>query len=280
MILYIARRLLAFSRVLTLLFSILATGNANAAVTLQSAWSANTTPSNAIEEAIEALKRKKVIEPKLIVIYFTGQYDPAQVAQKLQLAFPKSHIFGQTVYVGVFTDEGLHMGKNGSIAMLSFEGLELSVGVAGAEIDPATNVQDLAVTLSKEANAQATSSKLGDESPVIMMAAKKGSEEAFIAGISVVFDRGTPSVVAEKAIAAGSITPDDLAGGLQIYCAGASTVIGLREGGTAPKMVEEIRKAMRGHPFIGGFTSAEQGQIPGTGYFNSNLMSSMAVFAK
>ena len=46
------------------------------------------------------------------------------------------------------------------------------------------------------------------------------------------------------------------------------------------KMVGEIRKAMKGKSFIGGFVAGEQGNIPGYGYFHGNLMSSTVVFSQ
>jgi len=72
----------------------------------------------------------------------------------------------------------------------------------------------------------------------------------------------------------------EVTGGLHIYCAGAAKTIGLEKGGDTSKMVDELRKAMAGKPFIGGFTAGEQGNIPGFGFFHGNLMSSMVVFSK
>jgi len=405
-----------------------------AKVSLQSSWSIKKEPAAAIDEAIASLNKKDVKNPQLVVAYFTEQFDPQQVSLKVSQAFPKTKIYGQTVYMAVFTDEGLHFGRNGSIALMSFEGSELSVGIAGAEIESTTDVSALAMSLGKSAVEQA-GKKVGDEPSVVLVGAKKGSEEQVLKGLSLVFEKsvslvgGTPStnsfgggaviandqvyrhgtvvgtiysthkagsafysgfedsrksgkvtdakgrllitidnkpaqevykkwgegkfdhllsktedlatmetavaplakriqtkdgqkhlvtirpqkfmangsltmggdvsvgetlyyvegtkdslvkhagVVTEKAIVSGAIAASDLAGGLQIYCAGASTVIGLRDGGSAPEMVAEIKKAMNGKPFIGGFSSAEQGQIRGLGFFNSNLMSSMVVFS-
>lgn len=87
--------------------------------------------------------------------------------------------------------------------------------------------------------------------------------------------------VTRTAIKNGALKPNAIAGGLHIYCAGASTVIGLQDNSAAANaMVKEMIDAMGGKPFIGGFTSAEQGKIAGSGYTNVNLTSSMAVFGK
>jgi len=78
----------------------------------------------------------------------------------------------------------------------------------------------------------------------------------------------------------GKIKMKDIAGGLYIYCAGAAKTLGLGAGDETSKMVGEIRKAIGGKSFIGGFTAGEQGNIPGYGYFHGNLMSSMVVFSQ
>jgi hypothetical protein len=92
--------------------------------------------------------------------------------------------------------------------------------------------------------------------------------------------RRRASAVARDAMVNGRIKVKNVAGGLHIYCAGAAKTIGLEPHGEAARMVEEVRTAMRSTPFIGGFTAAEQGAIPGYGILNGNLMSSMVVFPK
>ena len=92
--------------------------------------------------------------------------------------------------------------------------------------------------------------------------------------------RRRAAAVAREAMVNGKIKVRDVAGGLHIYCAGAAKTLGLEADGEVVRMVGEVRKAMRDSPFIGGFTAAEQGTIPGYGIFNGNLMSSMVVFPK
>jgi hypothetical protein len=92
--------------------------------------------------------------------------------------------------------------------------------------------------------------------------------------------RRRAAVVAKDAMVNGRIKIKDITGGLHIYCAGAAKTLGLGEGDDTVKMIDEIRNAMGGNPFIGGFTAGEQGNIPGYGFFHGNLMSSMVVFSK
>jgi hypothetical protein len=92
--------------------------------------------------------------------------------------------------------------------------------------------------------------------------------------------RRRAAAVAREAMINGKIKVKDVAGGLHIYCAGAAKTLGLEVDGEVMRMVGEVRKVVRDSPFIGGFTAAEQGTIPGYGIFNGNLMSSMVVFRK
>jgi hypothetical protein len=92
--------------------------------------------------------------------------------------------------------------------------------------------------------------------------------------------RQRAGAVTIDAMVNGRIKTADVAGGLQLYCAGAAKTLGLGEGQETGKMVSEIQKVMKGKPFIGAFTAGEQGNIRGYGYFHGNLMSSMVVFSQ
>lgn len=418
-----------------LLMVLAMTTPAMAKVKLNHGWSVNPTPGAAVDEALTMLRIKQVTKPRLVVTYFTENYLPTVIVRKIREAWPDTKIYGHTVYQGVFSTDGLHIGKNGSIAMMAFEGEDLSVGVAGAEIPDKGDARALtkkAVQQAMQQVGKAGKNKLS----VALIAAKKGREEQVVAGLSDSLPRdipligGTPStnrfkigsviangqvyqegvivglissrqksgasffsgfagakkygvvtkadgrilksiggkpaqevykkwaagkfdhinakkknvvtmdtaiaplakrislpdgkkrlvavrpqifmtdgslglggnvvegetlyyvegskqalikragVVARKALVDGRIKMDEIAGGLHIYCGGASTVIGLGDDGSARTMVAEISKSMSGRPFIGGFTSAEQGHIPGFGFFHGNLMSSMVVFSE
>lgn len=99
----------------------------------------------------------------------------------------------------------------------------------------------------------------------------------YVEGNKMALQRKT-AVVVRKAMVNGKIKIKEVAGGLHIYCAGAAKTLGLEKGGATDKMIADIKNAMGGKPFIGGFTAGEQGTIPGYGFFHGNLMSSMVVF--
>jgi hypothetical protein len=388
----------------------------------------------AVNEAI-AMMQKKVKNPRFIVIYTTADYGEQETVQTLQSRFPGAKLLGMNVYKGVFSIDGLHIGENGSLAIMGFSGGDLVFGVSAREVAEGADV----ISLTKEtfADAARDAGKTLDDVPsVVLLGAMKGKENDVIAGISAILSRDVPlvggthcddrfgqgyvmandnifkpgiivgliysqgnigasfysgfvgkkksgkitsgegrilkeidgrpaqevyrewahghfdnidssnksvmvmssstcplakairvpsgkmryvpvrpwrfnpdgslnmggdihendtiyyvegnkralrrraAVVAKKAMVNGKIKMKEIAGGLHIYCAGAAKTLGLNQGDDTDKMVDDIRKAMGGKPFIGGFTAGEQGNIPGYGFFHGNLMSSMVVFSK
>ena len=108
----------------------------------------------------------------------------------------------------------------------------------------------------------------------------EGDEIHYVEGTEdVLINRS--GVVAKKAMANGKISYNNLAGGVHIYCHGAAVQLGIRsEGQVVKNIVDEINKATKGAPYIGGFFGGEQGVIEGHGFFAANLVSSMMTFSK
>ena len=80
--------------------------------------------------------------------------------------------------------------------------------------------------------------------------------------------------VARSAIANGHGDPDQVAGGLIVYCAGCMLTV-------ADRMIEVVHgvsEALHGRPFLGSFTFGEQGCFPGGQNRHGNLMISALVF--
>ena len=398
-------------------------------------WSVHPTGGQvAVDEAI-AMMQKKVTTPRFIVLYTTAGYGEQEIAKTLQRRFPDAKLFGMNVYKGVFSSDGLHIGKRGSLAIMGFSGGDLVFGVGVRKVPDGED----AMSITKEAFADAArdaGKTLEDVPSVVLLGAMKGKEDAVVAGVSAVLSKDVPlvggthcddrfgqgyvigngkvckpgiivgliysqgsigasfysgfvgkkksgkitsgegrmlkeidgrlaqevyrewadgyfdnidsseksvmvmssavcplakaiqlpngkmryvpvrpwrfnpdgslnmggdihngdtiyyvegnkralrrraAVVARKAMVNGRIKMKEITGGLHIYCAGAAKTLGLGQGGDTDRMVDEIRKAMGGKPFIGGFTAGEQGYIPGYGFFHGNLMSSMVVFSK
>ncbi len=398
-------------------------------------WSVNPAGGKAAADEAAALMAQRLEHPKFIVLYTTADYGEQATAQTLRNRFPDAKLFGMNVYRGVFSSDGLHLGKKGSLAIMGFSGADLRLGLCAKAVTDGADVEALARTAVREA-AENAGYSLETKPSVILLGATKGKEDAIVRGVhdalgdEIPLVGGTPcndlfaqgyvienermlkpglivglvytsevkvgasfysgfvgkkksgkitagdgrllreiegrpalevyrqwaegrldsidcskqsvlvmsnavcplakaiqlpngqmryipvrpwrfnpdgsldmggdihhgdtiyyvegntralreraGAVTIEAMVSGRIKTAEVAGGLQIYCAGAVKTLGLGEGDEPAKMVAEIQKAMKHKPFIGGFTAGEQGAIPGYGYFHGNLMSAMVVFS-
>lgn len=98
---------------------------------------------------------------------------------------------------------------------------------------------------------------VGDE--VVLM---RGSQESLVT---------RAGRVARSAVAVATSPP---AGALVIYCAGCMLTVRERMG----EVAMELRNALAGRPFLGGFTFGEQGCLPGGDNRHGNLMISVLIF--
>jgi hypothetical protein len=83
-------------------------------------------------------------------------------------------------------------------------------------------------------------------------------------------------VVAKYALKKGLLSPDQVAGGLVIFCAGCMLAIQDR----MEEVVANIREAFGGNPFLGVFTFGEQGCFVDGANYHGNLMISVIVFER
>lgn len=398
-------------------------------------WSTDDRGGNtAANDAINMME-KEIKDPNFIVLYSTAYYGEAEIVKTLRKKYPNSKLFGMNVYKGVFSTDGLHVGKNGSMALMGYKGGDLIVGIGLREIRMGEDV--LSATKEAVLNAVKDAGKtLNDRPSLILLGAMKGSEDAIVDGLNAILPKdillvggsscdnnynpglvigddqilkhgvviglvyskkkigasfyagfigkkksgiitsgkgrmlreidGKPAQtvyrewaeglfnnidaskesvlvmsssvcplakaiklpngklkyiavrphhfnpdgsltmggdihsgdsiyyvegnnrvlkkragkVAKKAMINGKIKMKNIAGGLHIYCGGAAKTLKFDSGGDVKKMVDEIKMAMGGKPFIGGFTAGEQGNILDYGFFHGNLMSSMVIFSE
>lgn len=81
--------------------------------------------------------------------------------------------------------------------------------------------------------------------------------------------------VAESAISAGELEPEQVSGALVIYCAGCMLTIQ----NDMDKVANGVNSVLKGNPFIGVFTFGEQGCFVGGENRHGNLMISVVVFS-
>ena len=80
--------------------------------------------------------------------------------------------------------------------------------------------------------------------------------------------------VATSALRHGGLEPAAIAGALVVYCAGCMLAVQEEMDG----VVEQMRSALGGAPFLGTFTFGEQGCFVGGDNYHGNLMISVVVF--
>lgn len=425
------RAILLFVLFTVLIFSSVECG---AAMKMGYGWSVNPDGKEAISEAIKMM-RQKIEKPAFIVLYTTADYDAKAISDEINTQFINIKVFGITVYKGVFSSDGLHIGKKGSLAIMGFEGDDFEVGIGISKVEQNGNHKDITKKVLEDA-AKDAGKKLEDKPALILLGQVRWADRGVIEGCASLFSKETPlvggtscdsnfaagnvfgnkkvikegivtaliytktsigsafhggfagkmksgkltscenqrietidhrpavevyrewaegyfddidsskksvvvmssvirpmakqltlpggkkryilihpwkfdpdgsvniginmkkgetiyyvkgskralikraGVVVKQAMVDGKIKVKSVAGGLHIFCSGAAAALGIDENGDAYKMVDEIKYAMKGKPFIGGFTGGEQGNIRGYGFFEGNLMSSMVVFAE
>ncbi len=82
--------------------------------------------------------------------------------------------------------------------------------------------------------------------------------------------------VAQTALNAGHLDPEDISGALVIYCAGCMLAVQDKMDAVA----SEIKTALGAKPFLGTFTFGEQGCFIGGDNYHGNLMISVVIFGK
>ncbi len=163
--------------------------------TLQMAhgWSVNPSGGQvAIDEAI-AMMQEKMTSPRFIVLFTTADYGEQEVAKTLQIRFPEAKLFGMNVYKGVFTSDGLHIGKRGSLAIMGFAGGDLAFGVGIREVPD--NADVTAITKEALTDAARDAGRTLDDVPsVVLLGAMKGKEDAVVAGVNDMMSAYVPLV--------------------------------------------------------------------------------------
>lgn len=103
-------------------------------------WSTKENPQEAVSEAIEKAKRQLGLnKPKFAYITFTVGYRYNQILEEIKKQLdPQIKIHGLTSSGGVMTNEGLHIGNIGSIAIMLIASDNVDFGVASIDL---TNVK-------------------------------------------------------------------------------------------------------------------------------------------
>ena len=162
-------------------------------LTMAHGWSVNPDGGAAAANEAIAMMQKHVQDPHFIVLYTTADYGVEAIAETLRAKFPDAKLFGISVYKGVFTSDGLHIGEKGSLAIMGFAGGDLAVGVAVREVPEGADAR--AVTKQALADAAEDAGRSLDEDPsVVLLGSMKGGEDAAVVGISELISQDVPLV--------------------------------------------------------------------------------------
>jgi len=157
----------------------------------------------AVSDAIRKLK-SKIANPKLILVYFSENYDDQLIQQALTAEFPSSQILGCSSCQGVMTDEGYNRGEGIALwAMCDYTGAFGSAIVS-------TNQSPYGMARQALLRAIENSGRPGELPALILLHSSPGREEEVIKGIEDELGISVP-------IIGGSAADDHVQGNWRLF---------------------------------------------------------------
>ncbi|WP_036831027.1 FIST signal transduction protein [Photobacterium sanctipauli] len=143
---------------------------------IATSFSASPKEQEAIDAAIDQLEQK-IVNPKLVLAYFSENYDENVLQQALVNAFPNAQLLGCSSCQGVMTDEGYNEGSGVALWAISDYN-----GAYGSAI-VSTNQPYYAMARQALLKAISNSGRPGELPSLILLHASPGQEEEVIQGI-------------------------------------------------------------------------------------------------
>ncbi|WP_064604237.1 FIST signal transduction protein [Photobacterium sp. J15] len=170
---------------------------------IATSFSAFHSTSDAVLDAIRKLKGK-IANPRLILVYFSENYDDAFIQQSLTTEFPDAQILGCTSCQGVMTDEGYYPGEGIALwAMCDYNGAFGSAIVS-------TNQAPYDMARQALLKAIENGGRPGELPALILLHASPGHEEEVIKGIEDELGLSVP-------IIGGSAADDNVQGNWKLF---------------------------------------------------------------
>ncbi|MCP4344426.1 MAG: hypothetical protein GY795_02745 [Desulfobacterales bacterium] len=163
-----------------------------AALEMGHGWSINPDGKEAIKEAMKMMQQK-VKNPSFIVLYTTEHYDAETLKNEIKSQFANAKLFGTTVYKGVFSSDGLHIGKNGSLAVMGFEGDGFEVGVGISEVGQDKNYKAVTEKVLEDA-AKNAGKTLKHRPSMILLGQVMLANKGVVEGCASLFSKDIPLV--------------------------------------------------------------------------------------
>lgn len=178
-------------------------------------WSIDPDASIAVKEA-SAMMYKSITKPDLVVLLVESSYEnDASIARELYHLTDEARVYGLEGSYAVFTADGIHVGKKGSLAILGIEAPSWRVGIGAMDMtDANTPIQIKEKTMGAVEAAIRDAGKTKEDVPsLVLVAPTKLKEEPILDAIEYIFSKnvsiaggspGGPDVFAnDKAIPNG-----------------------------------------------------------------------------
>ena len=163
-------------------------------------WSVHPDEAEAVKEAV-AMMRTTLDEPDFVILLTTASYEKDEIiARNLYQRTHGARIYGLEGSYAVFTKDGIHAGKQGSLAILGIKAPSWSLGVGVSDMSDATTsmeIKERTIDTIKEAIRDADRT-IEDEPSLVLIAPAKLKEEPILNAIEYVFGKnvrivgGTP----------------------------------------------------------------------------------------
>ena len=152
-------------------------------------WSVNADEAEAVKEAV-AMMRMTVSKPSLVILLTESSYKNDEIiAQDLCRLTNGAKIYGLEGTYAVFTNDGVHAGEKGSLAVLGIEAPAWNVGIGVADMSNAKSpmqIKEMALNAIKAAIHDA--GKTTEDTPsLVLIAPTKLKEEPILSAIEYVF---------------------------------------------------------------------------------------------
>jgi hypothetical protein len=183
-----------------------------AEVKIGNGWSINSNEEKAVEESVTMMK-KDVKNPNIIFLFSEASYEDDQLIAKRLRELTGAKIVGLEGTYAVFTEDGIHVGEKGSLAILGIEASSWKIGIGVVDMsEKETPVQiKAAASQAIEQAVRDAKKTLEDKPSWIFVAPTKLKEEPILEAIENVFGKnvkisggtpGSPNVTANTEVVA------------------------------------------------------------------------------
>lgn len=156
-----------------------------------SGWSVKDEEEAAVEEAVSSARAQlKGKSPDFVILFSTVSYDSDKVLTGVRSLLGDVQVYGGTSCLCVQTEEGLHVGDKGSLALLAVSTENITFGVGGVGIDNFSSAREAGKAAIQAAISAA--GKEGEIPKICLMTAAPGKEEEILAGIEEVIGKDVP----------------------------------------------------------------------------------------